>query len=380
LAPASIPADLTKGFDHFYNLEYDEALAVFRRSLQTDPNDPQRENHVAQCVLYQAMLKAGALESELVSGSNPFLRRERMNPTAAEQAQFDEAVQNAIRKAQTLLARNANDAGALYSMAVTHSLRANYNFLVRKAWVDSLKDATAARKFAQQALQADPTYIDAKLILGVHDYIVGSLSFTYKVLGFLAGVRGDREGGIRTMEEVSRRSTNNRTDAKVLLAAIYRREKKSLQAVPLLEGLIQAYPRNYLIRLELAQMFGDLGEREKALAVLDEVQALQRRQAPGFTRVSPEKLAYLKGNLLFWFDEYDRAASELRRAAEARERLDLNTALLACLRLGQTYDLMNRHKEAADAYQWGVRLAPESEVAKECLRHINRPYKRNRIV
>jgi hypothetical protein len=379
-APAPLGPELRRGFDHFYNLEYDEALTVFRAAAKTDASDPQRDNHIAQCVLYRAMLKAGALESELVSGSNPFQRREKMNPTAAEQAEFDQAIQAAMQKAQAQTGRNAKDAAALYSLAVTHSLRANYNFLVRKAWVDSLKDATAARRFAQDALAADPDYTDAKLILGVHDYIVGSLSFTYKLFGFLAGIRGDKEGGIRTLEEVSRVSANNRADAKVLLAAIYRREKRSAQAVPLLESLIQAYPRNYLIRLELAQMFGDLGEREKAIATIDEVQALQRRQAPGFTRVQPEKLAYLKGNLLFWFDEYERAAAELRRASDARERLDLNTGLMACLRLGQSYDLMNRHEDAARAYRLGVALAPDSELAKECQRYANRPYKRNRIV
>jgi tetratricopeptide (TPR) repeat protein len=374
-----MPPEIQRGFEHFYNLEYDDAVRIFHAAARAQPADPQRHNHIAQAVLYRAMLKAGALESELVSGANPFLRREKMNPTAAEQAEFDQAVAAAIDRAQAILAQSPKDPNGLYSLAVTYGLRANYNFLVRKAWLDSLRDATQARKHAEFTLAADPGYIDARLILGVHDYIVGSLSWTYKVLGFLAGIRGDREGGIRQVEQVAREGVNNRSDAKILLAAVYRREKRAAQSLPLLESLIEAYPRNYLIRLELAQMLGDLGERDKSLAVIDQVIELQRRQAPGYSRLLPEKLAYLKGNLLFWFDEYPRAAEDLERATRGRDKLDLNTALLSCLRLGQTYDLMSRRADAARAYQSAIALAPESEIAKECHRYLNRPYKRPKI-
>jgi predicted Zn-dependent protease len=378
--PPPIAPDILRGFDHSLNVEYDEALAIFRAAAAKNPADPHIHNYVAQSILYKAMLKAGALESELVSGTNPFLRRERMNPTAAEQADFDDAINTAFTRAQARIAANPRDAHALYANAIAFSLRANYNFLVRKSWVDALRESTASRRNAQLALDADPTYIDAKIILGLHDYIVGSLSWGYKLFGFLAGIHGDREGGIRTLEEVAKHGINNRGDAKVLLGVIYRREKQAAKAIPLLESLIAAYPRNYLFRLELAQMLGDTGEREKALATIDTVSDLQRRRAPGFSRLQPEKLAYLKGNLLFWFDEYDKAIPQFQLAVQHREQLDLNTAVMACLRLGQTFDLLDRRKEALEAYRAGIALAPDSDLAKECRRYTDRKYKRNRIL
>jgi tetratricopeptide (TPR) repeat protein len=378
-SPQPLAPQATRGFEHFYNLEYEEALVIFREIAASNPQEPQNHNHVAQAILYRAMLKAGALESELVSGSNPFLRRERMNPTTEEQSSFDQAVQAAFARAEAQIARQPNHASAHYSLAVTYGLRANYNFLVRKAWYDALKDSTASRRHAQQAIDADPGYIDARLVLGLHDYIVGSLSWTYKMLGFLAGIHGDRDGGIQTLEQVAQQGINNRADARVLLSAIYRREKRSQKAVQLLDSLIRAYPRNFLFRIEYAQMLADIGERERALATLDAVAELQRQQSPGFARLQPEKIAYLRGNLLFWFDDYDRAVPELRRAVAARDHLDLNTGLMACLRLGQTLDLMGQRNAARQAYELADQLAPESELAKECHRYTHRPYKRKRI-
>ena len=40
---------------------------------------------------------------------------------------------------------------------------------------------------------------DAQLIEGVHDYIVGSLPWAWRMLGFLVGFHGDKERGIRTV-------------------------------------------------------------------------------------------------------------------------------------------------------------------------------------
>src|SRR5512147_1406640 len=72
------------GFQHFYNLEYDEALAYFRAEAARNPDSPDVYNHIAQTILYREMFRSGALESELVTGSNPFLRRAGLNPSAAD--------------------------------------------------------------------------------------------------------------------------------------------------------------------------------------------------------------------------------------------------------------------------------------------------------
>src|SRR3954453_12079956 len=90
LFAASPDPPLSPGFEHFYNLEYPDAIAYFRKDVARHPNDPETWNNLAQGLLYSEMYRAGALESELVSGSNPFARRERMQPSPEVAREFDE--------------------------------------------------------------------------------------------------------------------------------------------------------------------------------------------------------------------------------------------------------------------------------------------------
>ncbi len=208
------------------------------------------------------------------------------------------------------------DADSLYAQGVALGLRGNYNFLVRKAWMDALKDITNSRKLHGRVTAMEPGRVDAKLVQGVHDYVVGSLPWAYKVLGFVVGFRGDREGGIRTVKEVAAKGKDNRTDAEVLLAVVYRREKKPAEAIRLLRDLIGRYPRNYLFRLEMVQMFSDSGDKDRALAELAALDELKRRNTPGLAHMPAEKVNAVRGTLLFWYRDYDVAIEQLNFSVE----------------------------------------------------------------
>jgi tetratricopeptide (TPR) repeat protein len=376
LALSSFGQPMSKGFEHFYNLEYVDAIREFRAEISQAPNDPDAYNHLAQAVLYQEMYKAGALESELVSGNNPFIRRERVHASAEAEKTFHDALGKSMSLCQERIKNNPKDTGALYALGVAHGLRANYNFLVRKAWMDSLKDATAARKLHNQVVELDPNMIDARLVQGVHDYVVGSLPWHWKMLGFIAGFRGDREAGIKTLHLVAEKGKINKYDAQVLLAAIYRRERRPKDALPLLKPLVDRFPRNYLFRLETVQMYSDAGDKDSALAALKKAEELKLSGAAGYAGLPMEKIWFYRGNLLFWYREFDAAIEQLCRVTPHAAKLDLNTAVMAWLRLGQSLDMKGRRAEAVEAYKQAAAAAPQSDAAKESRDYLSSPYRR----
>lgn len=377
LVPCLLPAQtVSPGFDHFYSLEYEPAIAIFEKEVAARPNDPAGYNHLAQAILYREMDRAGALESELVTGNNPFFHRGKIVASEAEQSRFDKAIATAIALCEARLRANPKDIDAIYLLSVAHGLQANYNFLIRKLWRESLKQFTRSRKLSMQVTEAEPNRTDAYLVQGVHDYIVGSLPFTWKLLGFLIGFRGDKEGGLRTVEMVAAKGDKNKIDAMIALAVAYRRDRHPEKAVPLLNELIRLFPRNYLYRLELVQMHGDLGQKDEALAVLARMDQLKREGAAGFKSLPAGKIQYARGNLLFWYREYPTAIENLTKVTAATANLDVNTAMNAWMRLGQAYDLLGKRAQAVAAYQQAVSGAPESDAGRESKRYLNSPYRR----
>jgi tetratricopeptide (TPR) repeat protein len=367
----------SRGLNHFYNLEYDQALAEFEKAEQQDGQAIGPHNHVAQTLLYREMYRSGALETELVSGNNPFLRRQKLNPSPEIEKRFNGEIQKALDLANARLARNPNDTSALYGRGAALGLRANYEFLVRKAWRDALRDATAARKDHNRITELEPSNFDARLIQGLHDYIVGSLPWTWRMLGFLVGFHGDKEKGIRTVEEVSQKGRNNKTDAEMLLCALYRREEMPKRALPLLEDLLRRFPRNNLLLFEEAQMYSSTGNKDKAIETVQRIAAMKQSGLPGFSTVPWEKIYFNLGNIQFWYNDLDGALENLKKVTSSPTEVDLNTGVLAWMRVGQIYDMKNRRNEAIDAYKRAIAFAPQAEAAKESRGYMSSPYRRS---
>jgi tetratricopeptide (TPR) repeat protein len=362
---------------HFYNLEYDQAIADLEKAIAADPNSANLHNLLAESIQFREMFRVGALESELVTGANSFLRRPKIDTTPQVEKRFFDEIQKAIDLSQDRLKANPNDTKALYSLGVAYGLRANWNFLVRKAWRDALHDATTARTLHTRITELDPSNYDARLVQGAHDYIIGSLPTLYKMVGFLAGFHGDKERGIQTLKLVAEKGKYNAVDAKIFLCAIYRREEKWQAAGPILDEMIHRFPRNFLLRFEQAQMYASMGQKDKAIECVRTVAELKTSGAPGFAGLPMERIYFQIGNIEFWYRDYAQAADNLKKATAGCSALDLNTGTMAWLRLGQVYDMTNRRDLAREAYKKAIAFAPEAEAAKESRRYLSSPYRRS---
>ena len=367
-----------QGYDHFYNLEFDQAISDFQRAIALDPNSPDLHNHLAHAIVFKEMYRNGALESELVSGTNSFLRRPKLNPSAETEKRFLDEVGKAMQLAQARLAKNPDDTRALYALGISYGLRSDYYWVVKKSWHDSLRDATAARKAHNRIEVLEPKDVDARLVEGLHDYIVGSLPWSYRMLGFLVGIHGDKELGIRIVQDVAKNGKDNKVDAEIFLCALYRRENEARKAVPLVQDLIRRFPRNYLLRLELSQMYSMSNDEADALKALHEVAALKESHAPGYDRVPWEKLYFHEGTIEFWYNDLNGALENMKKvtAASASEDMDLNTGVSAWMRMGQIYDMTHRRQQALEAYRKAIAYAPEAEAAQESRRYLSTPYHR----
>lgn len=366
---------IQQGLDHFYNLEYEEAIGIFQKVIAAAPSTPENYNFLAQAILYRELYRLGALESELLTGNNYFIRTEKIRADPKANARLLATLEKAIQLAQARLAANPNDTEALYSLGSSYGLRMSYDFAIEKAWRATVSDISQARRYHARVLQLEPGNYDAMLIQGSYDYAMGSLPWHVRLFSYLAGHSGDKGRGIRTIELVAEKGNASRVDAQVLLVMLYRREKEPAKAISVLDPLIRAYPRNYLLRMEKAHMFSDLGNKPGALAELREVEQLARSGEPEYAKIPLEKVYYAIGDVQFWYHDLADSLDNMKRVAGYRH-LDLHTGVLAWMRQGQILDLMDRRDEALAAYRQAIRFGPQTAAAQESRRYLSSPYAR----
>jgi tetratricopeptide (TPR) repeat protein len=145
--------------------------------------------------------------------------------------------------------------------------------------------------------------VDAQLTQGLYEYVMGSLSVGWKMVGFLGGLQGNRARGIAMLNRVAGEGNVNRIDATIFLAAIYRREHRSTDAICVLKPLVSLLPRNYLLRLDLAEMYGEQGDQSSAMDVLEQAEQLRREHAPGYETLSAELLRKMRERILMNIDK-----------------------------------------------------------------------------
>ena len=277
-----------------YNLDYDRAIALFETAAGRTSNDPEAWNHLAQALLHRALYKAGALEIDAFSAGNSFLRRPRVAMPPADEKRFAEALATSLRLTEAMLRRDRHDRAALYAQGVAYAHRAQFSLLVKKDSLDALRNGTRGRNAHSDLLELDSAYVDAKLIPGIHEYVVGSLPGWVKAILFLAGFAGDKSKGLGYLQDAARAGEKTGVEARVMLSLVYSREKQPGRALPLMTELAEAFPGNYLYRSEVALLLASGGRKAEAMAAVEEMERLKRENSPALSLMPAAKIARLR--------------------------------------------------------------------------------------
>jgi tetratricopeptide (TPR) repeat protein len=366
-----------QGFQHFYNLEFDQAIAAFQREIACQPEAADGYNHMAQVILYRGMYRSGLLENSLTTGDDivlSLIHQPNLVLPQEDDRAFHRNIAAATERASTLLARNPNSSSALYSLGVAHGLKASYDFLVRKAWFASLRESSTARKLHTRAAELDPSNVDALLMHGIQQYAIASLPAALRMLGAVAGLRGDKDAGLRTIERVAAEGSNSAVEARMLLFTLYRHEKRPWSAMSVLYGLRRDYPRNYLLHLGEIYTLAEMRDERGAFAAVRALEQNHRDGAPGYAGLQAAKVEYTRGMIERRFGHLDQALESMNRVAASPVQTDGGMHLLAYEQLGIIHDLKGDRRQAVEAYRKAVDTAPSSRTAKESQRYLSRPF------
>jgi tetratricopeptide (TPR) repeat protein len=289
-APAEEPVDYRKrGDDHYFNLEHDEALVAYYQVIEGEGESARLWTRIATTFLYRELNRLGLLETSAFKAENEFLEWEKPDPDPQARAHFFGAVGQAKRLAESKLADDPDDPDSLLALSNSYALEANYEFMVEKAYLSALGKGKLARKYSDQVYATHPGIVDALLVSGVQEYVIGSLPWAVRTLVSIGGIRGNKEKGQRMVERVAAEGDILQNEARVLLTVLHRREGRPLEAARILRRLNREFPRNYVLQLELAAMHLEAGEKAEALEIFRRTRRMVERDEQRFGRM-PERL------------------------------------------------------------------------------------------
>jgi tetratricopeptide (TPR) repeat protein len=360
-----------KGFDYFYNLEYDKASKEFETALQAHPDDPYAVNHVLTAIVFKELFRIGALDTEAYA-SDSFIDKKYLQPLDPKvQERVNQLSDHAIALADSHLATQPNDLNALYARGITRALKSTYMGMAQHAWFAALHNAIGARHDHERVLELDPNYVDAKNVIGIDLYVIGSLSWPVKVAASVAGLSGNKEKGLQYLRDVAVHGDPEVAwDAKIALAMFLRREQQYAEALQIVGGMYQAFPRNFLMATEYAHLLNAAGHGPQAVAAYKKIVAGCRTNA--FTVCRIEIPAYGLGEAMKGQRDFQGAADAYSLAASAAAEPEFRQK--AMLKEAQMYDAMQKRETALVKYKAVIAANSDTESADLARRYMKQAY------
>jgi hypothetical protein len=279
---------------------------------------------------------------------------------------------NAVELSDQQLHKRPEDVDALFARGWARSLHAVYIGLIQRSFISALHVALQAKGDNEKILKLDPRYIDAKLVVGVHQYVTGSLPFGIKVLAGIAGITGSKSKGIEDLRDAGAHGVISSVEARTALGLFLRREARYEEAIAVTRSLTEQYPRDFLFRLELANLTKDIGEGKAAIAQYQ--QLIEQAKKSGYFPSARLELAWfgladtLQGqkNYAEAAEAYNQATTQPTISVDLKSRCDLNS--------GKMYDLLNERVMALRQYEAVLRQDADSAQAESARKYLKSPF------
>jgi len=375
------------GSEALFNLDYDVARQKFKEMTRLYPDDPTGTEMLATTLWLETLNQARRLQAAIYS-TQSFYAGTEDKPDPRVVQDFRDLTRRATQLAEARLRRNPRDPQTLYVLGATESLKAAFAATVERRFMAALRSGSDGIDTQRDVIKLDPNFHDAELTIGMYDYIVGTLPLPVRMLASIGGIHGSKKRGIQTLERVAKDGQWTRDDARVLLIAIYKKEKRFLEALALSRELQVKYPHNYLFRLETADSLVSQAAIERQASKTREAEAMEseavrtfetmlhERPAAGAAPRALDLIHFRYGEALLLMAQAERAATEFL-AATTVSGADVGTVSRAHLRAAQSFDLAGKRNEALAEYQVVLSRPNIYDSYDQARRGQKEPYRKN---
>ena len=361
-----------EAFEHFYDLDYPGAIERFERFHAAHPGDPQGTVLLLDAALFQELYRQDLLDTTFYATDGFLTGRHATQEDPRTRDRILALADEAIHEADWRLSRNPDDVDALYARGWARALKCTYLAMVQRGYGSGFRLAMQARNDHERVLQLDPDYIDAKLVVGVYEYVVGALPLPFKLLIGFAGITGSKSHGLAMLNDDGNRGIMTSVEARTTIALFLRREARYQEAIEVIRRLKSEYPRDYLFCLEEANLRKDAGEGMGAVAAYREILAADAK--PGYFYSARMELTYFGlGDALRGQRHFGEAAQSYEQAAWTRN-VSPELKIRSLLAAGECHDLNGERQQAVKDYQAAIDNGPNTSRADTARRYLRNAY------
>lgn len=237
-----------------YNLDFEEAHKTFAAWEREHPNDAIGPVSNAAAYLFAEFDRLNILHSEFFVEDSMFRHRPKVTADPNVRKAFEAEVAKSEQLCDAVLAKLPRDTDAMFVKIMALGLRADFEALIDRHYLDSLKVLKTSRATAEQLLAIEPAYYDAYLAVGVENYMLSLKPAPVRWFLELNGAETDRDRGIQNLRLTAEKGHYLCPYARLLLAVAALRNKDKTQARDILGKLASDFPRNRLYAEELARL------------------------------------------------------------------------------------------------------------------------------
>ena len=359
----ALQAELQRGYDLAYNLDYEAAVTALTHAIESDPEHPGGYRGIAAITWLQILfLRGGVLVDSYLSDTGGAISRRRVRkPKPPEELaeRFESHIEQAVELSEAAVRRAPDDPDAHYELGASVALAASYRASIEGDALGALRQAKEAYTAHERVLELDPRRKDANLTLGIYRYLVSLLPRAFRMLAYLVGFDGGKAEAIGLLEEAAAYPGDTRSEAQFALVLLYNREREYGAAQRVLGDLARRFPRNRLVWLESASTWlrGDQPRRA------------QRAIDAGFARLERDGRVRMEGEEAVW--QLKRGAARVGSGRIAAALPDLDAAEAAAapawvagqaqIECGKIADLEGDRRRARDAYDQGRKLCRQAK-------------------
>jgi hypothetical protein len=370
--PLNLDPLVHDGYEHFYILDFDGALNRFEVVLKEHPDNPMAYGYVQMATVFRELYHQDLLDTTYYAHDSFLTSKRSVTVPPATLERIETLTNTGIRLCDDRIKANPEDKNAYFARGYLRGIHAAFIALVDHSFVAAARQGYASRNDSEQVLKIDPDYADAKMAIGIQQFAVASLPRLVRMVVGIVGVGGNKERGLQLLRESAAHGVITAVESRTVLSLFLRHDGRYPEALVVQHGLAAQYPRDFLYRLEEANLTKDEGNGPAAIALYKVV--LNDAARPGYFIDPRLQMAWFgladtqrgQNNIADAAENYVKAAEQPNCSDWLRKRAQLNA--------GEMFDLLHQRDRAKQLYQMASSGGGDQSQADTARRYLQAPY------